>query len=185
MNFLWDKKFLWFAIKFLGLFGLLYYGTIAWIGIAAPGGYYSPFVAQWLDYVSWIKYSLMWGIGSLMGLFGIDTVNEPGFLIRMVGKRGVIIAMDCVGYGVYSFWIAYVVANSGRFLKKLLWVSVGLLLLWFINVLRISLFLWVINKNQQMPLGIDHHTWFNIFAYALIFLMIWYYDKKNATKKMV
>lgn len=37
-----------------------------------------------------------------------------------------------------------------------------------------------------MPLGIDHHTWFNIFAYIFIFIMIWIYDRsltKVLTKK--
>jgi len=173
-----DKKFLLFTAKFLGIFLFLYYGTIAWIGIAAPGGYYNPFVAQWLDYVSWIKHSLMTGTGWLVGLFGYDTVQEPGFLVRIVGKRGVFIAMSCVGYGVYSFWAAYVMANEGSVAKKLAWVLGGILCLWAINVGRISLFLVAINKNQQMPLGIEHHTWFTMVAYAFIFLMIWIHQKK-------
>jgi exosortase/archaeosortase family protein len=179
MNFLLDKKFVWFVVQFLGVLAFCYYGTRGMIGLAAPGGYYSPFVAQWLDYVSWIKESLMWAVGGLLGLFGIDTVIEPGYIVRMVHQRGVIIAMSCVGYGVYSFWIAYIVANDGRFLKKMAWITGGLLLLWFINVVRISVYLVVINRNQEMPLGIDHHTWFNIFAYGFIFLMIFYYHKKT------
>jgi exosortase/archaeosortase family protein len=78
---------------------------------------------------------------------------------------------------VYSFWIAFVAANKGRVLKKTLWIVFGLLGLWLINVIRITLFLTAINKGWPMPLGIDHHTWFNIFAYLLIFLMIWFYDR--------
>ena len=178
MTFLLDKKFLLFVGKFLGIFLFLYYGTIAWIGIGAPGGYYSPFVAQHLDYVSWIKQSLVSGTAWLVGLFGYDTVQEPGFLIRILGRRGVYIAMSCVGYGVYSFWASYIIANDGSFLKKLAWVVGGILSLWAINVGRISLFLVAINKNQQMPFGIDHHTWFNIVAYAFIFLMIWIHQRQ-------
>jgi exosortase/archaeosortase family protein len=183
MNFLLDKKFLWFVTSFLLLFGLLYYGTIAMIGLAAPGGYYSPFIERYLDYVSWIKLSLLWGVGTVLGLFGISTEVEPGYLIRMEGKRGVIISMTCVGYGVYSFWIAYVLANAGPWVKKLAWVVGGILLLWCINLARITLFLYVINKNQGMPLGIDHHTWFNIFAYLFIFIMIYFFNKGNTPAK--
>lgn len=179
MNFLLDKKFLWFVGKFLLLFVLFYYGTIAWIGIAAPGGLYSPFVEQWLDYVSWIKQSLMAGTGWLVGLFGYETVKEPGFLIRIIGKRGVFIAMDCVGYGVYSFWVAYVLANPGVALRKAAWVLVGILCLWIINVIRISMFLVAINENRSMPLGIDHHDWFTIVAYFFIFGMIWAFEKRK------
>jgi exosortase/archaeosortase family protein len=100
-------------------------------------------------------------------------------MLRYGQGNAVIIAMSCVGYGVYSFWIAFVVANKGRLLKKLIWIICGVLALWLINVIRITLFLTAINKDWPMPLGIDHHTWFNIFAYSLIFLMIWLYGRWN------
>jgi exosortase/archaeosortase family protein len=178
MSFFFDKKFLLFIGKLLGTFILLYYGTIAIIGIAAPGGLYSSFVEKYLDYVSWIKRSLMAGTSWLVGLFGYDTITEPGFLVRITGKRGVIIAMDCVGYGVYSFWIAYVVANTMALKKKLLWMIGGVLALWAINVIRISMFLIAINKNSTMPFRIDHHTWFNIVAYGFIFMMIYFFNQQ-------
>jgi len=121
-----------------------------------------------------------------LSLFHIGTQTEPGFYIRIIGGRGVIIAMSCVGYGVYSFWIAFVAANKGKWLKKTIWILVGVLALWFINAIRITLFLTAINKGWPMPLGIDHHTWFNIFAYLLIFFMIWLYDRslKKDGKKL-
>jgi exosortase/archaeosortase family protein len=127
--------------------------------------------------VSWIKVSLIQATAFILSFFQISTHPEPGFMLRVDGGKAVIIAMSCVGYGVYSFWIAFVVANKGKLLKKILWVIFGVLALWFINVIRITLFLVAINKGWPMPLGIDHHTWFNIFAYALIFLMIWRYDR--------
>lgn len=167
-----------YILKFLGIFCLLYFGTLAVIGMAAPGGrYYIPFIAHHLDYVSWLKISLIKGAGFLLGIFGIATQPEPGFILRVPEGRGVIIAMSCVGYGVYSFWIAFVVANKGKFLKKTLWVLGGLLGLWLINTIRIALFLLAINKGWPMPLGIDHHTWFTIFAYLLIFILIFFYDR--------
>lgn len=166
-----------YLLKFVAIFCLCYYGTIAIIGLAAPGGYYIPFVEKYLDYISWIKISLMKATGIILSLFHISTDTEPGFLIRFRGGRGVIIAMDCVGYGVYSFWIAFVAANRGSFWKKVKWIIAGVASLWFINVLRITLFLTSINQGWPMPFGIDHHTWFNIFAYLLIFFMIWLYDK--------
>ena len=173
-----------YLVKFVGIFCLCYYGTLAWIGFAAPGGYYVPFIDQYLDYVSWIKLSLMHATSGILSLFNIPTHFEPGFLVRYTGGRGVIIAMDCVGYGVYSFWIAFVLANKGSVLRKVSWVLAGVFALWFINVLRITLFLTAINKGWPMPLGLDHHTWFNIFAYLLIFIMIWWYDRtgKQAIK---
>ena len=120
--------------------------------------------------------------GLFLSVFNIPTHTEPGFLIRINGGRGVIIAMSCVGYGVYSFWISFVAANNGKFWKKIRWIIVGLFALWLINVIRITLFLLAINKGWPMPLGIDHHTWFNIFAYLLIFIMIGLYDRVSGNR---
>jgi exosortase/archaeosortase family protein len=103
-------------------------------------------------------------------------------MIRITGGRAVIVSMSCVGYGVYSFWIAFVIANKGRFWKKARWIIVGLLGLWFINGIRITLFLAAINKDWPMPLGLNHHTWFNIAAYLLIFIMIWLYDRSSGQR---
>lgn len=178
-----DKKIWLYLLKFIGVFCLCYFGTLIIIGLAAPGNYYSPFIDKYVDYVSWIKISLMKGTEFILSLFSIQSHSEPGFLQRISNGRGVIIAMDCVGYGVYSFWIAFIVANKGPLLKKTLWIIAGLLGLWLINVIRISLFLVAINRNWAMPFGIDHHTWFNIFAYMLIFTMIWLYDRSSKENK--
>lgn len=180
-----DKKFWLYLAKFAGVFCICYFGTLAVIGIAAPGGLYSSFVAKHLDYVSWIKLSLIHATGFILSLFHISTQIEPGHIIRFVNGNGVHIAMDCVGYGVYSFWIAFVVANRGKLLKKIIWIIGGLVALWFINVVRITLYLTSLNRNWSFPFGIDHHTWFNIFAYLLIFFLIFLYDRSFSKKKSI
>ena len=182
MDFLKNRTFLFFVAKFLLLFGLFYYGTIFMIGLCAPGGYYSEFAAKYLDYISFIKVTLMKGAAVVASWFAYETVENPGYIVRVVGARGVIIAYDCVGYGVLSFWAAYTLANHIKWKRTLVWLLGGFLLLWTINVLRIGLFLVAINKGWPMPLGLDHHTWFNIFAYGAIFLMIFWFEKKNKIK---
>jgi exosortase/archaeosortase family protein len=171
-----------YLLKFAGIFCLCYFGTLAVIGLATPGGYYSPFVEKYLDYVSWIKRSLINATAFILSWFNIGTQKEPGFGLRIKGGRAIIISMSCVGYGVYSFWIAFVAANSAAFWKKIRWILAGLLILWFINVIRITLFLVAINKGWPMPLGIDHHTWFTIAAYGAIFILIWLYDRTSGNK---
>jgi exosortase/archaeosortase family protein len=166
-----------YLLKFVAIFCICYFGTRAVIGLAASGRHYISFVHEYLDYVSWIKDSLIAATAWILSLFGIHTHAEPGFALRINGGKAIIIAMSCVGYGVYSFWIAFVAANKGGLAKKLAWIAAGLLLLWLINVIRITLFLVAINKGWPMPLGIDHHTWFTIVAYAMIFLLIMLYDR--------
>ncbi len=118
----------------------------------------------------------------ILSLFNIHTIKESGYMLRIRGGRGIIIAMSCVGYGVYSFWIAFVAANTGRVWKKIRWIAGGLLVLWTVNVTRITLFLLAINKGWPMPLGIDHHTWFNIAAYTMIIIFIVLYDRSSGNK---
>ncbi len=174
-----DKNFIGFVVKFLLLFAALYYGTLLIIGLSAPDDYYIPFVAKYLDYITQLKWGLMKSTKFFLSLFGIETYFAPNFSIKIVEGRGVRIAMSCVGYGVYSFWIAFVLASAGKILAKLLWVMGGLLLLWTINVVRIALFLLAVDRNWPMPLGLDHHTWFNIFAYGAIFTMMYFFYKKD------
>ncbi|HEU5053428.1 MAG TPA: exosortase/archaeosortase family protein [Hanamia sp.] len=173
------NPFLIYLLKFGVIFCVLYFGTLAVIGLASPVGWYSPFVDHHMDYVSWLKNSLIDSSKFILSLFSIQTVKVPGFALTYPHGKAVLIAMDCVGYGVYSFWVAFVVANKGGWVRKLIWVVGGLLALWFINTVRITLVLVAINKGWPMPLGIDHHTWFNICAYLLIFVMIWLYDRSK------
>ncbi len=168
-----------YILKFAGIFCILYFGTLAIIGLASPVSYYSPFVDKYLDYVSGLKNTLLYGTKFILSVFQIPTEILPDFAIKIIDGKGVIVAQSCVGFGVYSFWIAFVAANKGSFWRKAKWIALGLLSLWLINVIRITLFLLAVNKGWPMPLGLDHHTWFNIFAYLLIFILIWWYDKRN------
>jgi len=171
------RDFFIFVFKFLLLFAVFYFGTLFFIGLASPGGLYSPFVSKYFDYVSWLKFSYMKGASLIAAIFGYSTLEESGFLLRVVNARGVIIAYDCVGYGVMSFWAAFTIANKTNIKSKIKWLLGGLLLLWLINTIRIGLFLVAINKNWPMPLGLNHHTLFNIFAYSAIFFLIYFFDK--------
>lgn len=179
MNFFKDKNFLLFLIKFILIFSFCYFGTLAMIGLAAPGKYYSPFIDHYLDYVSGIKNALITGTRGILALFGIETYRAPDYVVRITNGTGVKIAYDCVGYGVMSFWIAFVVSSASTFKRAFLWILFGILLLYLINVMRITLLLLAYNRQWAIPLGIDHHTWFNIFAYGAIFTMIYFFNKQD------
>lgn len=174
-----QNAFLWFVIKFILIFGFLYLSCLAIIGLAAPGKLYSPFVEKYLNVISWITYTLLWGTKIFVNILGYDTYTLPNFIIRIVDGTGVRIAYDCVGYGVMSFWSALVIAYDLKFKAMMKWLVIGLILLWLINVVRIGLLLLAYNKGWGMPLDIDHHTWFNIVAYLTIFLLMYALDKSN------
>lgn len=182
MQLLKDRQFVMFALKFLILFAIFYFTTTLIIALAAPGGLYSPFVQKYLDYVTALAKSLEWGTRFFVKVFGYDTYILPNFIVRIVNGTGIRIAFNCLGYGVMSFWIAYVLATTKPWLKKFGWVIFGWVLLWIINVIRLGLLLLAYNKNWEMPLGIDHHTWFNICAYGAIFTMMYFFERKSKNR---
>ena len=171
------KKISLYLLKFLGSFCLLYFGTKAIIGLSVPGGYYSPFVQKYLDYISLLRASLLYGSKGLLHLFGYQSDIQNVYYLRMQGGRSVHLVYSCLGYGIVSFWLAFVFANRGSFAKKVSWMLTGFVVIWLINVTRIALLLLAINKNWHFPLGFNHHTWFNIAAYTCIFIGIYLYDR--------
>jgi exosortase/archaeosortase family protein len=168
-----------YFIKLIGLFCLLYFGTKFIIGLTVPGGYYSAWVASYLDYPALLRRSLLNGTRFLVGLFGYDTYFRDAYRVNIVHGKGVKMVYSCLGYGLLSFWIAFIVANKGSFKKKAIWLICGCLGIWFINVIRISLVLVLNNHNKDFNLTLDQHTVFNIVVYAFILFMIWLFGRSE------
>jgi len=178
---IFSQFFIRFLVKFLIIFSILYYGSFAIIGISAPGGYYSHFISEYLNYISGLQHLLIWGSKHLLSIFNIETLIGNHYVLRVVGGRGVIVSYGCAGFGVMSFWAAFILAGISRVPSKLFWIFFGFLIIWIINVIRISLFLLSVDRGWPMPLGIDHHTWFNIGAYGAIFILIYFHERSTSS----
>ena len=181
MNFYKNKNILLYTIKFIGVFCLCYYGALAVAGLSAPGKYYSPIVDHYFDLVSLLRSSLLYGAKWLVSLFGYETYFANEYILRIVNGSGIKMVYSCLGLGVMSFWVAFVFANNQTWIKKLQWIVGGLFLLWLINVIRISLLLISENGHWKIP-WFDHHTWFNIVAYFMIGILIYFYDRSVKIK---
>lgn len=179
MSFL-NKAFIIYVVKFILIFCFFYFGTLAVIGLSASSGYYSPLVANYFNFVDWLRLSLLEASKFVLTVLGYKAYTVDQFVLRINDHVGIKMVYKCVGYGVMSFWGAFVIANKGTILKKIKWVIGGWIAIWCINVLRVVLLLISLYKGWQMPLGFDHHTWFNIAAYILIFVLIFFYDKSAA-----
>lgn len=177
-----NKRIIIYLVKFIGAFCFFYFGTVAIIGLSAPVGYYSAFVDNYLNFIPFFRSTLLNGTKAFVYLFGYESYIPVNTQIRLVGGGGVNLVYTCLGYGVTSFWLAFVFANQGSFKKKLLWMLGGSLLIWIINVLRISMVLLANGKKWNIPFNIDNHTLFNIAAYIAIFSMIYFFDRSSKAK---
>lgn len=174
-----DKTFIKFLIIFLGTFALCYYGLLFFTGLAVPGGAYSPFAEKYFNIASWMRSAIIYASKFLLSLWGTRTFRSDEYVLRSLSGKGIRIVYSCLGFGVMSFWAAYIAATPAAIKKKLLWLFIGLVALFIINIFRIALVLQAVEKGWHFPFGWDHHTWFNIVAYLFIFIMIFGYQQKT------
>jgi len=174
-----NKDLLRYLLKFILSFCFLYYGTKAIIGLASPGGYYSSFINEYLNYVKWFRYALLYSAKGLLSIAGYKVFVQNMYILRMYNGAGVRLVYSCLGIGVMSFWAAFIFANKASWQKRSIWILGGWALFFFINVVRISLLLISANKRETNVLNLDNHTLFNIAAYLLVFVMIYLFDKSQ------
>ena len=172
-----DKKFLRFIIIFAVVFAGCYYGALFITGIAVPGGSYSPFMEKYFNVTAWLRSSLMYGTKLFLNIFGTETYRESEYVLRATGGKGIRLVYGCLGFGVMSFWTAYISATVANVSKKIGWFFGGLFLIWFINIIRLSMVLQAQISNWHFPFGWDHHTWFNITSYLVIFVMMYFFER--------
>ena len=176
------SRFWQFALKFLAYYSIIYLGTLAIIGLSAKGGYYSQFIHDHLDYITWLRGSILKASDYICKIFGYDTYIENKYILKSSSGEGIRMVYSCIGYGIMSFWVAFILANKGSIKTKSIWIITGLGSIFLINVLRVSFLLISLITDHHLPFNLDHHTIFNLIAYFLIFTMVYYYDKKVSLK---
>lgn len=172
-----SKHFVAYLAKFIIVYCLLYYGTQLIIGLTVAGNMYSSLVHDYFDYVSLLRKSLLYASKVVVGLFGYEARVEQNFFLRIRYGSAVRMVYSCLGVGVFSFWCAFVIANTGKSLYKAKWIIGGVLLIWLINIVRICLLLIATNDKWKLFSIIDHHTLFNIVAYGAVFFLIYLFDR--------
>ncbi len=171
------NTFLKFILVFVSVFLICYFGALFITGIAIKGGFYSSFVEKYFNLSAWLRTSLIAGTKLFVSFFNIETIRTSEYILRIPNANGIKIVYSCLGFAVMSFWTAYIIATAADKQKKIRWLFIGLLLIWIINVLRISMVIIAGRKEWKFPLGLDHHSWFNIIAYLAIFIMMYLFEK--------
>ena len=170
----WQNPSYRFVVLFLGLFLLLYYFNIFSMGIAAPGNYYSPFVDEHLDYIAGFRHLLISISAWLLKMAGYQVFTSDTTL-HAFNTGGITVVYSCLGFGVMSFFVAFVVAWPRRSIISKLWfIPMGLLLIQAMNIARfiiITLF-W---GNSYYSSLVDHHTIFNTILYGTLLAGIYFW----------
>ncbi|HUH33196.1 MAG TPA: exosortase/archaeosortase family protein, partial [Daejeonella sp.] len=153
-------------------------------GITAPGNYYSQFLDEHLNYISGFR-NLLIGISAwIIRIFGYQVFTSDTTL-HALNAGGINVVYSCLGFGVMSFFVAFVIAWPQRSLNSKLWfIPAGLFLIQALNIARfimITLF-W---RNSPYRSVIDHHTLFNVILYAILLASIYFWINANNSKRIV
>lgn len=170
-----------YFLKFISLFLLLYAFNGFYIGVTGAGGmFYSPFLNHHLNYVAWMRSSILHGANLLAHTFGTNSFIIPPYTLKILRGPSVMMGYSCIGFGNISFWLAFVVTHSSTTIKKKIkWCMAGVFVIWFVNCLRVTFLLMALKANTNINRFADHHTLYNTIAYTLIAAMVYLFTKKQ------
>ncbi len=140
--------------------------------------YYSPFIDNYLNYISWIDSSILYTSNLIVHAFGLHSF-VIGKVIKIPAGASVWLWPPCTGLGIMSFWIAFVFSHRLHWKIKLFWSLTGIVIIWFVNCWRIALLLMSLQNKWKTFKFIDHHEMFNIAAYSVILLLIYFFSKRS------
>ncbi len=105
-----------------------------------------------------------------LNLFGYEATEYSYRVILMVKPNATISIMNyCLGIDVMALFTMLIIAYPGPWKKKLLFIPVGIIGVFFINQLRImAIGICFVDFIQYA--WFDNHLYFNVAAYSFIFL---------------
>lgn len=167
-----------FLLLFVVLFLLLYFFNILFFSFTTPGGnHYSSFLAAHLDYISALRHFLLKSTARILNWLGYGSITDDTDIL-IAGHGRLKLIYSCLGLGVMSFLIAFVIAYPKRVKAKLIFLIPALLILQLLNILRFVILAIYWNKNEDTQI-VDHHTVFNILIYIVIAISLYFWVKRD------
>lgn len=180
-----NKAAIIFVVKLLVFYLLFSQGNLFMNSVMSEGGkYYNEYVAQNLDYIQGLKNILIKPAVWIINLFGFYAIHNE-MDVMVVNGPYLRVNYSCLGLGVMSFLIAFIIAFPAKLKSKIDLLIVGMIMIYVLNVLRIAGLgiLLRVFKSQRNNFTY-HHEVFNIIVYVIIFTLLYFWIKKN-TKSIV
>jgi exosortase/archaeosortase family protein len=159
-----------FILKFLFLFFLFYYFNIMFFGLTSPGGYYSPFLANHLNYIQGLRWILLNASTGLLKLLGFSAICN-NYRLLVAGKGDIHVVYSCLGLGVCSFFAAAVLSIPKPLKPKIIFICTGIAVIETLNMFRFVLLVLFWTKGDSKI--VDHHTIFNLTIYTLVAISLY------------
>jgi exosortase family protein XrtF len=148
-------------VKFLAIGSILY---ISWFVL----------YEWWIHPMKWIDTTVIDNTiflsRKILGWMGYVTEISGDRVMRIQGTPGLFIGDSCNGLSLFALFGIFIIAFPGNALRKLIFIPAGIVLIHFLNVLRIIL-LAVIETHSYEWTEFNHSYTFTIIIYACIFFM--------------
>jgi exosortase/archaeosortase family protein len=176
---LWNLKQYRFLMLFPLLFAVLYGFNIAFIGVTCPGRLYLGFLDKHLNYIQAWRHLTITTTSTILGGLGYHVSTSAQYL-RVSGHAGFNLVYSCLGYGVMSFFAAFVISFPRDTGTKWKFLSCGLLTIQALNLVRfVTIAIYWRQTDSKLS---GHHTLFNILIYGVLLLMIYLWTNNQSNR---
>ena len=177
-----NKTAIIFVVKMMVIYFLFSQGNLFMNSVMSPSArFYNEYIAQNFDYIQGLKYALIKPAVWIIKLFGFYAIyNEMDVMV--VNGPLLRVNYSCLGLGVMSFLAAFIFAFPAKLKSKISLFIFGMILIYVLNILRIAgLGVLLGMFESQRDNFTYHHEIFNAIVYIIIFVLLYFWIKKNTT----
>jgi exosortase/archaeosortase family protein len=177
-----NKTAIFFVIKLLFFYFLFSQGNLFMNSVMNEGSrFYNAYISNHFDYIQGLKTALIVPAVWIIKLFGFYAIHNEMDVLVVAGPH-LRINYSCLGLGVMSFLAAFVIAFPAKLKSKIKLLVLGLIMIYILNMLRIvALGVLLGFFESQRDNFTYHHEVFNILVYIILFIVLYYWIKKNST----
>lgn len=153
-----ENSFILFVLKLLLVF-LFLHGTYKW------------FIIPYTPIDSFLIQTIINHSESILSYLGYELLEKNSmyhFHMGIKNTSGVIIGGPCDGLSLFILFISFILVFKGRILAKILFSATGIIVIHFLNVVRIVA-LAIIVKYFPQHLDFHHSYTFSLIMYLIIF----------------
>ncbi len=118
----------------------------------------------------------------ILETFGYTVFTGSERVIGIDGSGGLWIGDNCNGIALFSLFAVFIIAYTGQVKTKLIFISLGILSIQFLNVCRI-VGLAILDTYSRAWTEFNHTYTFNILIYGYIFFLWMLWVNNYATKQ--
>jgi exosortase family protein XrtF len=162
-------------VRFIVLFIVLYlFWLMLYEWVIHPWGKLDTVVIN--DSSLWTAYVL-----ELMGYESFISDNATIRTVGIDGTHGLWIGDPCNGLTLFALFAIFIVAYPGPWKHKLWFIPVGITVIHFLNVMRITALCIIVMKRPEW-LDFNHTYTFQLLMYGFIFGLWWIWIQKISSR---